>query len=356
MIKYLYMRKHYRNIDVLKGICIIIVIIEHSKWDRAIWKAGLFPFWDRIAIPCFMVISGFVYAKSIEEKTLREAYDPKLIFRKLKRYLIPFLFVYLLETSVYYLASTEAVRSFLFERLHFQFSTDPLEKLTLSTFFGEMIKGGYGPGNYYTPVLIQLVFLFPLIYFFMKKYEYKGLIASAVLCFLSELWQYYFKIPRTVYRLLIFRHIMTICFGIYLALGLYKKNKALNLVSLVIGFIYIVAHSYYKWTPAFFNNGWADVNFVACLFYIPIIAYLIGKEDLHFKPLETIGKASFHIYLTQMCYYNFMKKDIMIRFLKSQYLWCLFSVLVCVSAGLLFYYCENMIRSKLSSSNGSCSK
>ena len=209
-----------------------------------------------------------------------------------------------------------------------------------------LIRSGYGPGNYYTPVLVQLVLFFPVIYFFMKKFEYKGLIASAAFCFLSELWQYWFKIPKTVYRLLIFRHMMTICFGVYLALGLYKKNKVLNIVSMIIGFVYIVAHSYYKWTPVFFNSGWADVNFVACLFYIPIIAYLIGKEDLHFKPLETIGKVSFHIYLTQMFYYNFMKKDIFIRILGSQYLWCLISVVTCLTFGLLFYFFENKIRMK----------
>ena len=341
------MKKHYRNIDVLKGICIIIVIIEHAKWGRAIWKAGLFPFWDRIAIPCFMVISGFVYAKSIEGKTLKEAYDPRLIFRRLKRYLLPFLFVYLLELLVFYLASTDAVRSFLLNQFQYQPSEDPLEKLSLSMILDGLIRSGYGPGNYYTPVLVQLVLLFPLLYFFMKKYEYKGLIASAVFCLLNEFWQYYFKIPRTVFRLLIFRHIMTICFGIYLSLGLYKKNKVLNLVSMIIGFVYIIAHSYHQWTPAFFNNGWADVNFVACLFYIPIIAYLIGKENLHCKPLETIGKASFHIYLTQMFYYNFMKKDIFIKILHSQYLWCLLSVIICVTVGLLFYWAEQRIRQNI---------
>ena len=340
------MRKHYRNIDVLKGMCIILVVIEHAKWDRAIWRAGLFPFWDRIAIPCFMVISGFVYAKSIEGKTLKEAYDPKLIFRRLKRYLLPFLFVYFMELLVFYLASTDFVKTFLSERFQYQFDSDPLDKLSLHIILDGLIRSGYGPGNYYTPVLVQLVFLFPLFYFFMKRFEYKGLLGSAVFCFLIELWQYYFKIPRSVYRLLIFRHIMTICFGIYLALGLYKKNRVLNLISLVIGFIYIVAHSYYKWTPVIFNNGWADVNFVACLFYIPIIAYFIKKENLHCRPLETIGKASFHIYLTQMVYYNFMKKDIFIRILGSQYLWCFISVIICVSVGLLFYFLENRIRMK----------
>lgn len=327
----------------MKGICILIVIFEHSKWTRAQWLKLLIPFWDRMAIPCFMVISGFVYARSIEGKTLKEAYEPKRIIRQLKRYLIPFLFVFLMETLLYAVADTSLVKKFLLDRFGYVYNSDFSEKLTLSSVFHSLIIGGYGPGNYYTPVLMQLVLLFPLIYAFMKKAGFGGLITSFFFCLCSELWQYHYQIPASVYRNLVFRHMLTICFGIYLALGLYKKDKVLNILSLITGFSYIILHSYYGWTPSFFAKGWADVCFVPCLFFIPIIAFFIQKEKITCKPLEKIGKASYHIYLTQMVYYTFVKKDIALLFIKNQYLWCFISILICTVFGLMFYHTERKL-------------
>ena len=340
------MKKHYRNIDVMKGICILIVIFEHSKWTRAQWLKLLIPFWDRIAIPCFMVISGFVYSRSIEGKSLKEAYAPKSKFKKLKRYLLPFLFVFLIECILYRIAASSFIKEFLLRRFNYVYASDINEKMTLSTIIRAFFNGGYGPGNYYTPDLIQLVLLFPILYRFMKRYGYRGLIYSFFFCLLSELWQYYFHIPNEIYRYLVFRHIMNICFGIYLSLGLYKKNRILNILSMMIGFSYIIAHSYYRWTPFFFNRSWADVCFIPCMFFIPIIAFFIQKEKITCKPLEQIGKASYHIYLTQMIYYNFVKKDIALTFIRNQYLWCFISILLCAFFGYLFYELENKIRSK----------
>ena len=341
------MKKHYRHIDVLKGLCILIVIFEHAKWDRSFKLKTLFPFWDRIAIPCFMVISGFVYAASLQDKTLKEYYSYKNISRKLKRYLIPFLFVYLLEHFLYFIISRPAALSYLIETFGYDFETELNGLFTTKSLFKALFTGSYGPGNYYTPVIIQLIFLFPLLYLFIRRFRYKGLVASAFFCLCAELWQYTIGLPRTVYRYLILRHIMTICFGIYLHEGFYKRNIFLNLLSLVTGITYIIAHSYYKWTPVFFNNGWADVNFVACFFFCPVVAFLLSHKNMHCKPLEYIGKASYHIYLTQMVYYNFIKRDIMVAKLTCPYKWWFFSMIIIVFIGLSFYQLEILIRRSL---------
>lgn len=341
------MRKHYRHIDVLKGIFILVVIFEHAKWPLSFWQKTYMPFWDRMAIPCFMTISGFLYTRSIERGTIKDYYSLKNIAHKLKRYLLPYTFVFLLELILWFIVSVPSVREAIRQNFQYELSFDPNIRLTFRELLHLYLIGGEGPGNYYTPVLIQLIFIFPLLYLFIKKYGYKGLLASAGFCFLAELWQYLFHIPRTIYRILILRHIMTICFGIYLALGYYKKNIILNFLSLCTGIAYIIAHSYHRWTPVFFNNGWADVNFVACLYFCPIIAFLLSKEKMHFKPLEQIGKASYHIYLTQMFYYNFVKRVIAIQYFKSPYLWCFASMIICTIIGLCFCQLENSLRKRL---------
>ncbi len=335
------MKKHYRHIDVLKGICILIVIIEHAKWQISVWRKALFPFWDRIAIPCFMIISGFVNTRSIENMTFSEAYKSENIIRKLKRYLIPYTVAFAIEAIAYCAIGLPFIKQFI-DR-YYVLNHDVSEYTSFSNLLKAYFSGGLGPGNYYTPVLIQLVLLFPVLVFFIKKTKYYGLLLSFVFCFVFEIVQYLFQIPNSIYRLLIFRHMLTICFGIYYSLGYYKKNRKLNFLSLLIGFTYIILHSYFRWTPFFFNRSWADVSFMSCLFYIPIVAYFLSKEEITCKPLETIGKASYHIYLTQMVYYNFINKELAMKLIPNQIIWCAASVVICLLFGVLFYRLEKKI-------------
>ncbi len=335
------MKNHYRHIDILKGICILIVIIEHAKWSSSVWKKALFPFWGRMAIPCFMIISGFVNSRSVGNMTLSEAYMAKNIIRKLKRYLIPYTIAFAIEAAAFFAVSFPIISQFF---NHFNsFDFDATKYVSFFNLLKAYISGGFGPGNYYTPVLIQLVLLIPILVYFMKKTGFYGLLFSFFFCFAFEFFQYLIQMPNSIYRLLIFRHILTICFGIYYSLGNYKKNRKLNLLSLLIGFSYIILHSYYRWTPFFFNRNWADVSFIACLFYIPIVAHLLSKKEITCKPLETIGKASYHIYLTQMVYYNFIKKEVILKLIPSQIIWCAVSVVICLLFGILFYRSEKII-------------
>ena len=96
-------------IDVLKGICILIVIITHYNWDKGERLKYLFPFWVEMAVPVFMIISGYVSSKSFEKKQinkLAQAYEPFLILSKILRYTIPFIIVYMLSDGTLWEAQT----------------------------------------------------------------------------------------------------------------------------------------------------------------------------------------------------------------------------------------------------------
>lgn len=175
------MKRHYRHIDVLKGVCILIVIIEHAKWPTSVWRKALFPFWDRIAIPCFMVISGFVNSRSIENTTLSEAYKIENIIRKLKRYLIPYTVAFAIEAITYCVIGLPFINRFI-DR-YYVLNHDVSEYTSFSNLLKAYFSGGFGPGNYYTPVLIQLVLLFPVLVFFMDKKD-EILWIVAFICFL----------------------------------------------------------------------------------------------------------------------------------------------------------------------------
>ena len=54
-----------RIIDLLKGICILLICFTHYAWESAERKRLLFSWWVDMAVPVFMVLSGYVYEKSL---------------------------------------------------------------------------------------------------------------------------------------------------------------------------------------------------------------------------------------------------------------------------------------------------
>ncbi len=150
-------RNHF--IDVLKGLCILYIIISHYAWSDAERLRYGMNFINPVCM--LMVISGYLYSRSFAKRgisSLGEAYAPALIADRLLRFTVPFAAAFLLEV-VYIgfdspLGLKELVRAFL--------------------------SGGYGPGGYYYPIMLQFVFFYPLIHFIIRKHEFRGWIAKAI--------------------------------------------------------------------------------------------------------------------------------------------------------------------------------
>ena len=140
------------TVDVLKGICILFIVITHSEWSDAQRRALLFPYWISMAIPVFMIITGYVNALSYEKKAvkdLKQAYSPDSLLARFIRYTIPFIPVFILETVV------DAV-----------FKGKKLSIISLAIRFAQ---GGHGPGAYYYPIMIQVVIMLPVIWYVVKN-------------------------------------------------------------------------------------------------------------------------------------------------------------------------------------------
>ena len=93
-------RNHF--IDILKGICIIFVIISHFSWTAEERLKYLFPFWIDMAVPVFMIISGYVYSFSYKRNSinrLEDAYLMKNTLSKIVRYTVPFIITYSIEIA-----------------------------------------------------------------------------------------------------------------------------------------------------------------------------------------------------------------------------------------------------------------
>lgn len=103
-----YEHKHLRNsnVDVLKGICIVFVLITHYRWSNVMRAKLLFPYWIDMSVPIFMFLSGYVGSLSnIRHKIngLADSYTLNNIMRKGIRYTIPFFITFLAEETLFWL-------------------------------------------------------------------------------------------------------------------------------------------------------------------------------------------------------------------------------------------------------------
>lgn len=315
-------------LDIIKGICLITVVATHYLWSDDERLMYLFPIWIDMAIPFCMLISGYLYAKSLQKKSIScvtQAYSlaNSGIVERLIRYSVPFLIAFSVEVTA-------------FEVFHLR------EFPSALTLLREFICGGYGGGSYYYPLLVQLVFLFPLIYFCIYRHKEKGLIVCCILNVVYELLQWAYCLGEGTYRLLIFRYILLISFGCYFGLG-GKLRTSTALLMFSIGFLSAIFNAYVGITP-FFITYWRTTSFLTAMYTVPIF-FVVHKLDVHFKPLELIGKASYNIFLVQMVFYRFASHFIY-ELVPNRFIQFAICMLSCLTGGIVFYYVETPITNR----------
>ena len=285
-----------RFIDIAKGASIILVLVTHFDWTLRQRLGYGFYFWVSMAVPVFMIATGYVNAMSLSSKqmTLKMAYHPKLILKKLLRFCIPFLFIYVIELII---------------RAYKGVYYSPLQIIKYFFF------GGMGVhGTYYFPVLLQMVLLVPLVYFVVKKFKY-----GWVYCMLANLAWEIFKntfaceagFGYEVYRLLAFRYLFAVAIGVHMCVNREKLGAVKWFIMFVIGALYIyfttlIDAGKFEHERILFTRWWTTC--LPAIFYIAPI-FLLGLKYLNNVRctfLEKVGNASYHIFLFQILYYNYI--------------------------------------------------
>jgi hypothetical protein len=156
-------RPYYFQLDVLKAIAIAFVVMDHSlTWEIKGALGNVF--WERLSIPFFLIVMGFNMGVSFQYRnasSIRDLYTIDYFKRKLKRYVLPFIILY-------------------------------MASIVLGTTFGyintnEYLLLGYlpfwGPGNWFIPLLFGSIVVFPAIYWLFDRVPR----VTLGLCFISEL-------------------------------------------------------------------------------------------------------------------------------------------------------------------------
>lgn len=327
------MNKRNPIIDILKLISIIMIIITHDPYFVENYTQPLCVFVLDMAVPIFIFISGYNYVKSVINHgfTKRELYRKSYILKRLFRFLSPYSLIFF---SVMLL-------SIVFKG----------KEYTLYSVAIEYIKGGYGPGAYYTPIMIQFVLLSPIFYTILSAKKKKGLFIAFQANFLYEVILTYGHFPSFDYSRILFRYSFLIACGMYYAmcsgntmLPNQTRNVAL-LASFVVGISYLTYTQYFH--QAYIFKRWTTTSMIVAFYIIPFIHLFEKKYTKHAKNtnnklIELISSATYHIYLSQMTYYyvglcRFITISIPFRII--------FNVVICILGGVVFYYFENKLKS-----------
>lgn len=320
------MKKRNNFIDIAKGIAILMVVITHYKWSGSQRIDLLFPYHISMAVPIFMLVTGYVSAASFLKNgvtTLKNAYAIKPMAKKLLRYTLPFLYMYITQ-NIIALAMGEGI--------------SPLE--VLMYFFG----GGRGEyGTYYYPVLIQIVLIFPIVFIAVSRFKY-GILGCFLANLAYELLKNAVDMSGGAYRLIGLRYIFAVAMGCYIYLHRADLKGKKSVILCALGALYIWLVNYTSYEPRIFTF-WTATSMLAVLFIAPIFAAgLEWGKDWHFPPIELLGKASYHIFLAQIIYYNYIA-PLIYDAVKNKLLQLLISVTISLSLGIAYYFSYNKIKS-----------
>ena len=274
-------------IDYLKAICIIFVIINHCSVLAT--NDPFYLFLIRMAVPCFIMISGYTFSQSYEAKTFSQMYSFTNIRRKVFRYTIPAI----ITCSLYIILLILSGRAQNFQSC-------------ISIFF----LGLYGLGAYYYDIMIQFIFIFPIIYIIIKKWDLWGVAFIAFLNLFFELFYNTHYNNSPLYRLLVFRYIFLISLGVYLYMHRHNKLNPYHLIQILcIGIIYLLLPSHLNYSYHIFYH-WGDTSMMVGFYVFPILYFIISTgHDFRFsnileKGLSIIGKSSYHIMYVQMIFFT----------------------------------------------------
>ncbi len=319
------MKRNY-FLDIIKGLCALFITATHYIFTADDRLRYLFPFWIDMAVPIFMMITGYVGTISYRKKnitTIEAAYDWHVVITKALRYSIPFVMAWLLEF----------IRIVYINGIH---------DVHLPAMLIHFAQGGEGPGAYYYPLLMQLIIVFPLLYFLIERQGFFGLVLMFLATYLMEFLKIVYQMGDNTYCLLMFRYTFIICVGIYLGSSHYKKRNAVAVASFIAGVAFLI-FTQYAGCHIPYINVWVPTSLFGCLYIAPLVAFGIRNlGELRFRPLELLGRASYNIFLAQKVYYYTMAPWIYDHVANQSY-WLPINLVVSVFFGIMFYFVEGPI-------------
>lgn len=335
---------YFPQIDILKTLAIISVILLHSLPSN-ILKMSFSQFHISQAVPILFILlgltSGIYFAK--KEAKSQKIYNREYLFNRFKRIIIPFFLIFIISL---------------------------IAGITLlgDYYIGWLSLLGYlpipGPGNYFFSILLQFIFIAPLLFIIYKKSP-KFMLIILFLCdiifqLISPFILIFNEIPY-LYSACILRYFSAISLGLYIHdellnysyIDIYSKRNLFILLYLPISIVYLFLSNFIGQPFPLFSDKWGFQNVIS--FFYPLIlviivlnirAFKFENDRIFFKIFILIGQASYHIFLIQMIFFSFnlsfvnlfLNLNIFNNFLMQILIGTLTNIIITITLGILFYY------------------
>lgn len=327
------MRKNVWLLDFLKAIFIVCIILIHTN---TYFKLGLnnnliFRYIVQLAVPYFMVISGYTFSISTNKRSsLIENYQYKIMVPKLIRFIFPMVIV-----DVIYLLMCML--------------TDNSSRIV-----HDIITFSVGPGSYYFALMIELVLIFPLLFHLISRGGYSVIIMILInLGF--EIIATFSDMNDIIYSRSVIRFIGFVAIGCWMFKKITGKETVksyLLAISGLLGGFWIYLTRYTKYTSVIFTK---DIIYaLPTLFWVWPVLYIAIKYWGKYVPANSfveavfsnVGKASYHILTVQMLWFDFiffLRKHVEL----NSWIWSVLSFVVSILGGVVFFKIESRITGKL---------
>lgn len=256
-------------------------------------SAVAFYYLQWFAVCIFLIISGYLLTGSLEKhpKPFEFWYTKANIIPRILRFYIPFALIYIV--------------GLLYKIIVLKYNYSILE------IGARFILGGFKPGSYYITILAELVLIFPIIYFVVKKLKFTGVMLCTVFNLIYDLACTYLGMNDIAYKFIILRFTTHIAFGVYLRIADYNAERKRNAVLFILGLSYAVCCMYTDiYRPVIFFQ-WQEASFPTAFYLYPLIAWFINitksvryTEGKGSEWILTFANATYHIFLIQLLYYT----------------------------------------------------
>lgn len=322
------MKQHFQQIDILKGLAIVAVILLHSLSRQELEDSyAVYHIWQ--AVPVFMVIMGLNQGLSQASKPLhfRQLYTAHYFQKKGLRILLPLLLMYAIAL----------VAGYVWQQVYGQ----NVYTLSWENFIGVLPVSG--KGNYFITLLLQSILLLPLIGYGFQRWPVRTtlILLLAEVTFLLISYQIgYFNQDRYLYDAAFFRYLTAIALGFWLSVIILKGTRSGWLLGIAgIGSaVYLYFNQYQGIRLPGIRPEWQAQLFLTfpyatLLIFLFVLILPQRSDNKALVAMAKLGQASYHIFLVQVLYFGLITNDTA----------ALRNLAVCLLLGYLFFWLESAL-------------
>lgn len=317
------------EIDFIKGIAMILVLLLHSFPAKILGNNYVFNLFLAQAVPLFILVTGFLFCYTSFDKKISL---PRLSGKILKQIILPF-FVFLI---IIYAFSCLG-------------SNQPTSREI-------MLLLEFGPGSYYPVIYIQVIIALVFVHRFVAKTDNNiaALITCLAACISIEIISglvFRFEDGAYIYRLLAARYLFVVILG-YTSCKIVKEGTLVNSrKTMTFGIVFLLS-AFYSIAPipivtlgGLIPLGWGASQHSLSAFYTLFCALVLFRiyryvpKFVQFA-VKQIGKSSYYIFLFQMLFFAVFAKYIRFEFLgkyPSTIVYIIVSIIINVLAGWFLY-------------------